>query len=72
MVGGTIFVLTGTIARNKSGPGTFVAYILAGLIAIMNAVTYAELACRFPKVCFIHSCLSVLKCSVKTSTPKRY
>ncbi|KAL5109654.1 Cationic amino acid transporter 2 [Taenia crassiceps] len=49
MVGGTIFVLTGTIARNKSGPATFVAYILAGFIAILNAITYAELSCRFPK-----------------------
>lgn len=52
MVGGTIFVLTGTIARNKSGPATFVAYILAGFIAILNATTYAELSCRFPKVSF--------------------
>ncbi|KAM7536972.1 hypothetical protein Aperf_G00000076116 [Anoplocephala perfoliata] len=49
MVGGTIFVLTGTIARYKSGPATFVTYILAGVIAILNAVTYAELSCRFPK-----------------------
>ncbi|KAH9283915.1 Cationic amino acid transporter 2 [Echinococcus granulosus] len=49
MVGGTIFVLTGTIARNKSGPATFVSYILAGFIAILNATTYAELSCRFPK-----------------------
>ncbi|VDL60916.1 unnamed protein product [Hymenolepis diminuta] len=49
MLGGTIFVLTGTIARYKSGPATFLAYILAGLIAALNAVTYAELSCRFPK-----------------------
>ncbi|KAM3175542.1 hypothetical protein ACTXT7_008282 [Hymenolepis weldensis] len=49
MLGGTIFVLTGTIARYKSGPATFLAYILAGFIATLNAVTYAELSCRFPK-----------------------
>ncbi|VDN99141.1 unnamed protein product [Rodentolepis nana] len=49
MIGGTIFVLTGTIARYKSGPATFLSYILAGMIATLNAVTYAELSCRFPK-----------------------
>nr|CUU98610.1 hypothetical transcript [Hymenolepis microstoma] len=49
MIGGTIFVLTGTIARYKAGPATFLSYILAGMIATLNAVTYAELSCRFPK-----------------------
>uniref|UniRef100_A0A5K3F1J2 AA_permease_C domain-containing protein n=1 Tax=Mesocestoides corti TaxID=53468 RepID=A0A5K3F1J2_MESCO len=49
MLGGTIFVLSGTVARNKSGPGTFVAYVLAGVVALLNALNYAELACRFPK-----------------------
>ncbi len=50
MLGGTIFVLTGTVSRNKSGPGIFVAFILAGIVALLNALNYAELSCRFPKV----------------------
>ncbi|VDL90298.1 unnamed protein product [Schistocephalus solidus] len=49
MIGGTIFVLTGTVARAKTGPAVFLAYIIAGIVALFNALNYSELACRFPK-----------------------
>nr|VZI03173.1 unnamed protein product [Spirometra erinaceieuropaei] len=49
MIGGTIFVLTGTVAQTKTGPAVFLAYIIAGIVALFNALNYSELACRFPK-----------------------
>ncbi|VDK87146.1 unnamed protein product [Dibothriocephalus latus] len=49
MIGGTIFVLTGTVARTKAGPAVFLAYTIAGIVALFNALNYSELACRFPK-----------------------
>ncbi|VEL08239.1 unnamed protein product [Protopolystoma xenopodis] len=49
MIGSSIFILTGTVVKTRAGPATFVAYLLAGLVAFFNAMVYSELACRFPK-----------------------
>ncbi|VEL12527.1 unnamed protein product [Protopolystoma xenopodis] len=50
MAGSGIYVLTGTVIRDKSGPSTFISYLLAGITAFLNALCYAELASRIPKV----------------------
>lgn len=49
MLGGSIYILTGTVMGRRTGPAAFVAYILAGFVAMLNALIYSELACRIPK-----------------------
>jgi basic amino acid/polyamine antiporter, APA family len=47
-IGGAIFVLVGT-AIDQAGPlGALVSFVLAFLIALVVALPYAELACRYP------------------------
>lgn len=53
MAGAGIYVLTGTVVRDKSGPSTFLSYLVAGVTAFLNAMCYAELSSRIPKVFFI-------------------
>lgn len=59
MAGAGIYVLTGTVIRDKSGPSTFLSYLVAGVTAFLNALCYAELGSRIPKVIlryFLFSC----------------
>ncbi|KAF6777081.1 hypothetical protein AHF37_03697 [Paragonimus kellicotti] len=49
MAGGGIYVLTGTVIRDKAGPSTFLSYFVAGFTAFLNALCYAELGSRIPK-----------------------
>ncbi|CAH8498769.1 unnamed protein product [Schistosoma intercalatum] len=49
MAGAGIYVLTGTVIRDKSGPSTFLSYLVAGVTAFLNALCYAELGSRIPK-----------------------
>ncbi|VDK34989.1 unnamed protein product [Dibothriocephalus latus] len=51
MAGSGVYVLTGTVIRDKAGPATFLSYLLAGITAFLNALCYAELGSRIPKVC---------------------
>jgi basic amino acid/polyamine antiporter, APA family len=47
-IGGAIFVLVGT-AIDQAGPlGALFSFVLAFLVAIVIALPYTELACRFP------------------------
>ena len=48
MIGAGIFVLTG-IAAGEAGPGALVAFALNGLVTLLTALTYAELASVYPK-----------------------
>lgn len=50
MLGAGIFVVTGTVMVDKAGPATFISYLIAGVAAFLNAICYAELSSRFPKV----------------------
>lgn len=50
MAGAGIYVLTGTVIRDKAGPSTFLSYLVAGITAFLNALCYAELGSRIPKV----------------------
>ncbi|KAG5451562.1 Cationic amino acid transporter 4 [Clonorchis sinensis] len=49
MAGAGIYVLTGTVVRDKAGPSTFLSYLVAGITAFLNALCYAELGSRIPK-----------------------
>jgi basic amino acid/polyamine antiporter, APA family len=48
IVGGGILVLAG-VAFQNTGPGTIVAFAANGLIAVLTALTFAELATSFPE-----------------------
>lgn len=49
MVGSGLYVLTGTVAKNISGPAVIVSFIFAGLACLMSALCYAEFGARIPK-----------------------
>jgi amino acid transporter/nucleotide-binding universal stress UspA family protein len=48
MIGAGIFVLTG-IAAGEAGPGALLAFALNGLVTLLTALSYAELASVYPK-----------------------
>ncbi len=48
MIGAGIFVLTG-IAAGEAGPGAILAFGLNGVVTLLTALTYAELASAFPE-----------------------
>lgn len=48
IIGTGIFVLTGTIAAQHSGPAIMVSYALAGVTCIFVALAYAELSTMLP------------------------
>ncbi len=48
MVGAGIFVLTG-IAAGEAGPGAILAFALNGLVTLLTALSYAELASAYPQ-----------------------
>lgn len=48
MIGAGIFVLTG-IAAGEAGPGALLAFALNGVVTLLTALTYAELASAYPE-----------------------
>ena len=48
MIGAGIFVLTG-IAAGEAGPGALLAFALNGVVTLLTALAYAELASVYPK-----------------------
>lgn len=47
-IGAGIFVVTGIVAHDKTGPALFLSYILSGLACFFAAFSYAELAAMVP------------------------
>ena len=48
IVGAGIFVSTGAVARNTTGPALMLSYVVAGLVCIFAALCYAEFASMVP------------------------
>ncbi|MBI1723802.1 MAG: amino acid permease, partial [Gemmatimonadetes bacterium] len=48
IIGTGIFVLTGTVAAQNSGPGVILSFVLAGIASIFAALCYAEFASLVP------------------------
>jgi APA family basic amino acid/polyamine antiporter len=50
MIGSGIFIVSADIARQVDSPGILLlVWILAGVVTLMGAMTYGELAAQFPK-----------------------
>src|SRR5688500_14411096 len=48
VIGTGIFTLTGLEAREHAGPGVVISFAVAGLVALLAALCYAELASSVP------------------------
>src|SRR5919206_483313 len=48
VIGTGIFTLTGVAAKDFAGPGVMVSFALAGLVSLLAALCYAELAAAVP------------------------
>jgi APA family basic amino acid/polyamine antiporter len=48
VIGAGIFVTTGAIAKQTSGPALMLSYVVAGLVCILAALCYAEFASMVP------------------------
>ncbi|GLJ46965.1 hypothetical protein SUGI_0991150 [Cryptomeria japonica] len=48
MLGAGVFVTTGTVANQTSGPAVVLSYIVAGLSALLSAFCYTEFAVEIP------------------------
>jgi len=48
IIGAGIFVLTGHAAHEHAGPGIVLSFVIAGLVATLAALCYAELASMIP------------------------
>lgn len=47
-IGAGVFVLTGTVAAEHTGPAVAIAYVLASLVCLLAGLCYAELASMIP------------------------
>ncbi|MBA0709705.1 hypothetical protein Golax_024728 [Gossypium laxum] len=48
MLGVGVFVTTGLVARNSSGPAVFISYIIAGISALLSSLCYTEFSVQIP------------------------
>jgi len=48
VIGTGIFTLTGIEAKNHAGPGVVLSFVVAGLVSLLAALCYAELAASVP------------------------
>lgn len=48
VIGTGIFTLTGVQAKNNAGPGIVISFLIAGVVSLLAALCYAELAAAVP------------------------
>ncbi|CAI4229699.1 unnamed protein product [Auanema sp. JU1783] len=49
MIGAGIYVLTGSVVREKAGPSVILSFLFAGIAALLSAFSYAEFGARYPR-----------------------
>lgn len=42
-------IVTGTVAKDNAGPGIVLSFLIAGFVALLSSLCYAEFAARIPK-----------------------
>ena len=47
-IGAGVYVLVGTVARERAGPALTISFLIAGIAAALAALCYAELSSRCP------------------------
>jgi cationic amino acid transporter 1 len=47
-LGAGVYVLVGTVARERAGPALTLSFLIAGIAAALAALCYAELSSRLP------------------------
>ncbi|XP_021904687.1 cationic amino acid transporter 1-like isoform X2 [Carica papaya] len=48
VMGAGIFVLTGEVARNSSGPAVVISYLISGISALLSVICYTEFSVELP------------------------
>ena len=48
MLGVGVFVTSGRVARETSGPSIFISYIIAGISALLSSLCYTEFSIGIP------------------------
>ncbi|KAM6588440.1 hypothetical protein CsatA_011045 [Cannabis sativa] len=48
MLGVGVFVTTGQVTKNYSGPAVFISYIIAGVAALLSSLCYSEFSVQIP------------------------
>lgn len=48
MLGVGVFVTTGHVALNISGPSVFISYVIAGVSALLSSLCYTEFSIEIP------------------------
>lgn len=48
MLGVGVFVTTGSVANQHSGPSVFISYIIAGISALLSSLCYTEFSVQIP------------------------
>ena len=48
VIGTGIFILPGTVAANYAGPGVTLSFLLAALVCVLSAMSYAEFSSTMP------------------------
>ncbi len=48
IIGAGLFVMTGIVAHDKTGPALIISFVVAGMACIFAALSYAEFASMVP------------------------